>query len=89
MQDIINRSKWQEAISRKQQSLLKNQVYQVVDSLPKDTRILGTKWLFKVKRDANGNIERFKVRLVAKGYAQREGIDYNETFASVLKISTL
>ena len=50
---------------------------------PKDKNVIGTKWVFKNKLDENGEVTRRKGRLVCKGYAQEEGIDYGETFASV------
>ena len=57
-------------------------------SLPRGYRALKGKWVFKTKLDSEGNIARYKARWVVKGFLQREGIDYFETFASVAKPST-
>ena len=56
--------------------MAQNQVWDLVE-LPIGQSVVGCKWVYKTKRDESGNIERYKVRLVAKGFTQREGIDYN------------
>ena len=44
---------------------------------------IGYKWIFKTKRDSNGDVERYKAHLVAKGFTQKENIDYTETFSPI------
>lgn len=67
---------------------LENGTWKVV-RLPKGKRAIGSRWVFKIKRNADGSIERYKGRIVAKGYAQREGIDYTETFAPTARFGAL
>ena len=63
-------------------SMYSNQVCKLVD-LTEGVKPIGFKWIYKRKRCVNGRVETFKVRLVGKGYTQKEGIDYEETFSSV------
>ena len=63
-------------------SLHQHNVWDLVE-LPKECKLVGSKWVFKVKTNADGSTERFKARLVAQGYTQREGLDYDETFSPV------
>ena len=57
--------------------------------LPNEKNPIGTKWIYKNKSDESGNIVKTKVRLVAKGYAQIEGVDFKETFAPVARLESI
>lgn len=69
-------------------ALRKNGTREVIDLL-REKKIVGCKWMFIVKCKADGSIERYKARLVVKGFAQTYGIDYQETFAPVAKINSI
>jgi hypothetical protein len=73
---------WIEAMKEELDSIAKNQVWDLVE-LPKGVKPVGCKWVFKTKKESKGNIERHKARLIAKGFTQVEGIDYNATFSPV------
>jgi len=69
-------------------SLEKNETWELVD-LPEGRRPIGSKWTYKIKRDAHGTITKYKARLVAQGYSQVQGIDYEEVYAPVTKQTTM
>ena len=66
----------------------KNDVWDLV-LRPLDTKVIGTKWIFKNKSDESGIIIKNKARLVAQGYTQEEGIDFDETFAPVARLESV
>lgn len=65
------------------QSLIENKTWKLVP-LPKDRKAIKCEWVFKVKRNTDGQISKYKARSVAKGFIQRPGIDFDETFAPVV-----
>ena len=73
---------WYNAMKDEMSSMGSNRVWDLVE-LPYGVKTVGCKWVFKTKKHSQGNIERHKTRLVAKGFTQREGIDYTETFSPV------
>jgi hypothetical protein len=67
-------------------ALSRNRTWDLVD-LPSNKSVVGCKWVFKIKTRSDESIERYKARLGAKGFTQKHGIDYEETFAPVARLS--
>ena len=70
------------------QSIIKNYVWDVVPR-QKDKQLVSSKWIFKTKHSTDGNIEKFKSIFFAQGFSQKEGIDYEETFAPVERYTSI
>lgn len=74
-----------DAMNEEMESLSKNQVWELVNS-PTNANLMGNRWVYKAKKDAEGNIVRYKARLVVKGV---QGIDYTETFSPVIRYNSI
>ena len=79
---------WIKAMDEEIDSIERNNTWDLVD-LPEGKNSIGVKWVYKTKLNAKGEVEKYKARLVAQGFSQQPGIDYNETFSPVERIDTM
>ncbi|KAH9801347.1 retrovirus-related pol polyprotein from transposon RE1 [Citrus sinensis] len=84
----LSDSKWKTAMQIEYNALMENQTWTLVPA-SQATKIVGCKWVFRIKYNADGSVSKYKAWLVAKGFHQTPGIDYFETFSSVVKQSTV
>ena len=87
-QEAAQEETWIEAMNEEIKMIEKNHTWKLVDK-PQDKEVIGLKWVYKVKHNDDGSINKYKARLVAKGYAQQPGIDFNETYAPVVRMETI
>lgn len=83
-----DRKQWERAMDEEYDSLIKNRTWTLVKA-PDDQRVIDNRWVYKVKRDPDGSTDRYKARLVVRGFTQEYGIDYHETFSPVVKFTSI
>ncbi|GKV25217.1 hypothetical protein SLEP1_g34687 [Rubroshorea leprosula] len=88
LQDAMNSEEWKIAMQEELNMFEKNATWKLVDR-PTNKNVLGVKWVYKVKLNSDGSLNKCKARLVVKGYSQLAGIDFTETFAPVARFDTI
>lgn len=83
-----DKEQWEQAMNEEYDSLKKNKTWELVE-LPKDRRTIQSKWVFRIKTKSNGEIDRYKARLVVKECSQKQGIDFKETYSPVSKYDSI
>lgn len=83
-----DRENWISAMKEEIESLHENGTWELVD-LPENKKPIGCKWVYKIKTNENGSVTRYRARLVAQGFSQKFGSDYDQVFAPVAKLTTL
>ena len=79
--------KWEEAINKELDSLKNTGTYELVKRTP-EINVVDSKWVLKIKKNSAGEVERYKARLVARGFTQIYGVDYYETYAPVARLAS-
>jgi hypothetical protein len=86
--EAVDDPNWVQAMDNEMQSIYKNGTWELA-TLPPGQKIIGLKWVFKLKKNADGEVVKHKARLVAKGYVQQQGVDFDEVFAPVARLDTI
>lgn len=84
----IDSGRWQEAMKAEMESIYSNQVWTLID-LPANIRLIGCKWVYKRKSGPDRRVKTFKDKLVTKGYTQKKGFNYEETFSPVAMLKSI
>jgi len=87
-EDASRHQVWKDPMVEEYQSIMKNDVWEIVPR-PEGKSVVTSRWLYKIKHGADGSIEKYKAIFVARGFSQKEGVDYDETFAPVARYTSI
>ena len=87
-EESVHKKEWVEAMMKEYQSIMKNGVWYIVPK-PKNKSVVSSKWIYKIKHVTDGSIEKYKAIFVARGFSQKEGIDYEEKFSLVARYTSI
>ena len=87
-EEAVKYKEWQDAMNDEMQALVNNKTWTLVPK-NKEMKPIGSKWVYKLKRNSDGSISRYKARLVAKGYCSKYDLYYDKTFSPITKINII
>jgi hypothetical protein len=87
-EEAVQKGQWKEAMTEEHQSLMKNETWEIVPR-PKEKSVATSKWVYKIKHAADKSVDKYKARFVARVFSQKEGEDYDETFAPVARYTSI
>ena len=88
VEEVLKDKNWVESMHQELHQFVRNDVRELVPR-PKGMHVIGTKWIFKNKTNEDGEVVRNKSKLVAQGYTQVEGVDFNESFSLVVRLESI
>ncbi|XP_070041429.1 uncharacterized protein [Nicotiana tomentosiformis] len=86
--EVVEDKRWRQTMQEEIKSIEKNNTWELT-TLPKGHRAIRVKWVYKAKKNADGDVERYKAQLVAKGYKKRQGIDYEKVYVPVARMEMI
>ena len=86
--EAVKKDVWIKAMDEEIDDIERNNIWNLVE-LPNDKNCIGVKWIYKTTLNVDGDVEKYKARLVSQGFSQQPRIDYNETFAPVARLDTV
>lgn len=87
-EEATKKEQWKEAMAEEHQSIMRNEVWEIVPR-PKENLVVTSKWVYNIKHAADGSMDKYKAIFVAKEFSQKEGEDYDETFAPVARYTSI
>jgi hypothetical protein len=87
-EEAVQKGQWKEAMMEEHQSIMNNEVWKIIPR-PKEKSVVTSKWVYKIKHAADRSVDKYKARFVARGFSQKEGEDYDETFSLVARCTSI
>ena len=87
-EEAAEKKEWKDSMIEEYHSIMKNYVWGIVPR-PEEFSVMTSKWIYKIKHVADDSIEKHKARFMARGFSQKEGIDYKETFAPATRYTSI